>query len=132
MAPLDNDLRNLNTLSASRRSFLTLSAAASAALALRIVTEPMLAHARVHNVPKDAIRIDANENPLGPCASAREAATAILPQGGRYSDWLTDDLVKPLAEVEGLKPDQIRVYPGSSEPLHHAVAVFASQQRSYV
>src|ERR1700720_951063 len=117
---------------ASRRSFLSLSAAASAALALRIVTEPMLAHARVHNFPKDAIRIDANENPLGPGASAREAAAAIVPQGGRYSDWLTDDLVKTLAEMEGVKVEQVRVYPGSSEPLHHAVAAFASPQRSYV
>ena len=76
--------------------------------------------------------IDANENPLGPAASAREAAASILPHGGRYSDWLTDDLVKTLADVNGLKPEQVRVYPGSSEPLHHAVAVFASPQRSYV
>jgi histidinol-phosphate aminotransferase len=118
--------------SASRRSFLSLSAAASAAVAFHIVTEPMLAHARLHTFPKDAIRIDANENPLGPSASAREAAAAIVSQGGRYSDWLTDDLVKTLAEMEGLKPEQIRVYPGSSEPLHHTVAVFASPQRSFV
>src|SRR5271157_1070400 len=118
--------------SASRRSFLSLSAAASAALAFRIVTEPMLARARVHNFPKDAIRIDANENPLGPSASAREAAAAIVPQGGRYSDYLTDDLVKTLAEMEGLKLEQVRVYPGSSEPLHHAVAAFTSPLRSYV
>jgi histidinol-phosphate aminotransferase len=118
---------------ASRRSFLGLSAAASAALALRIVTEPMLAYAkrRVSN-DKDAIHIDANENPLGPAESARVAAAAILSQGGRYSDWLTDDLVKMLAEVEGVKPEQVRVYPGSSEPLHHTVAAFASKERSYV
>src|ERR1039458_9260665 len=111
----DNDL---STSLTSRRSFLSLSAAASAALEMRIITEPMLAHARVHNVPKDAIRIDANENPLGPGALAREAAAAILPQGGRYSDWLTDDLAKTLSEMTGLKPEQVRVYPGSSEPLH--------------
>lgn len=116
----------------SRRSFLTLSAAASAGLALRIVTEPMLARARVHNFPKDAVRIDANENPLGPSAAARDAAAAIVAQGGRYSDWLTDDLVKTLAEMEGLKLDQVRVYAGSSEPLHHTVAAFSSAQRSYV
>lgn len=133
MAPNDNDLRP----SASRRTFLSLSAVASAALAFRIVTEPMLAHARVRNLPKDAIgkgaiRIDANENPLGPGASAREAAAAIVAQGGRYSDWLTDDLVKTLADTEGLKLEQVRVYPGSSEPLHHAVTAFASPQRSYV
>jgi histidinol-phosphate aminotransferase len=131
MAPQDNDF-SLRFPSASRRSFLSLSAAASAAMALRIVTEPMLAHARLHNFPKDAIRIDANENPLGPCASAREAASAIVAQGGRYSDWLTDDLVKTLAEMEGLKLEQVRVYAGSSEPLHHTVAAFASPQRSYV
>src|SRR6202158_2179282 len=129
MAPPENDL---SLPFASRRTFLSLSAAASAALALRIVTEPMLAHARVHNFPKDAIRIDANENPLGPGASAREAAAAIVPQGGRYSDWLTDALVKTLAEMEGLKLEQVRVYAGSSEPLHHTVAAFASPQRSYV
>ena len=105
---------------------------ASAAVALRIVTEPMLAHARLHTFPKDAIRIDANENPLGPSAAAREAAAAIVSQGGRYSDWLTDDLVKTLALMEGLKVEQVRVYPGSSEPLHHTVCAFASSQRSYV
>src|ERR1035438_2787269 len=131
MASPEKD-NELSISSTSRRSFLSLSAAASAALAMRIITEPMLAHARVHNVPKDAIRIDANEIPLGPAASAREAAAAILPQGGRYSDWLTDDLVKTLSEMAGLKPEHVHVYPGSSEPLHHAVAAFASPQRSYV
>jgi histidinol-phosphate aminotransferase len=123
---------DLRIPSASRRSFLSLSAAASAAFALRIVTEPMLAHARIKNAPKDAIRIDSNENPLGPGASAREAAAAMVAQGGRYCDWLTDDLVKALAEMEGLKVEQIRVYAGSSEPLHHSVAAFVSAQRSYV
>src|SRR5580698_4868605 len=118
--------------SASRRSFLSLSAVASAAMAFRIVTEPMLANARVHNPPQGAIRIDANENPLGPSAAARDAAAAIISQGGRYSDWLTDDLVKTLADLEGLKVEQVRVYPGSSEPLHHTVCAFASSQRSYV
>jgi len=124
--------KDVSLPSASRRSFLSLSVAASTALAFRIVTEPMLAHARAHNIPKDAIRIDANENPLGPGASACEAAAAIVPQGGRYSDWLTDDLVKTLAEGEGLKLEQVRVYAGSSEPLHHTVAAFASPQSSYV
>ncbi len=129
MTPSDNDF---NVPSTSRRSFLGLSAAASAAFALRIVTEPMLAHAHLHQAPKDGIRIDANENPLGPCAAAREAAAAIVPQGGRYSDWLTDDLVKALADMEGLKPEQVRVDAGSSPPLHHTVAAFTSPQRSYV
>jgi histidinol-phosphate aminotransferase len=116
----------------SRRSFLAVSAAASAALAIRIMTEPGLARAARRPHAHDGIMIDANENPLGPCSAARDALAAIAPRGGRYSDWLTDDLVKQLAEAEGLKTDYVRVYPGSSEPLHHAVAVFASPQRSYV
>lgn len=126
-----------SVLPASRRSFLSLSAAASAALAFRVVTEPMLAQAATfakakRNGATDHVMIDANENPLGPGTSAREAVSAILPQSGRYSDWLTDDLIKTLAETEGLKPEQVSVYPGSSEPLHHTVAVFTSPQRSYV
>jgi len=118
-------------LSTSRRSFLGVSAAASAALALRIVTEPMLAHAARHLI-HEGVMIDANENPLGPCAAAREAIIAIAAQGGRYSDWLTEDLINQLAQLEGLKPEYIRLYAGSSEPLHHAVAAFTSPQRSYV
>ena len=65
----DNDF---SVPSPSRRSFLSLSAATSAALAMRIITEPMLAHARLHSVPKDAVRIDANENPLGPKMCIRD------------------------------------------------------------
>jgi len=62
------------------------------------MTEPMLAAAVRRRLPhaKDAVLIDANENPLGPCQAARDAVAAIIPQGGRYSDNLTDDLVAPL------------------------------------
>jgi histidinol-phosphate aminotransferase len=129
MAPARDDY---GISSATRRSFLSLSAAATAAMALRIVTEPMLAHARPQTFSPDAIRIDSNENPLGPSASAREAAAAIVSQGGRYSGWLTDDLVKALAEKERVKAEEVQVYAGSSGPLHYSVAAFASPERSYV
>ena len=119
------------SVSTSRRSFLGVSAAASAAFALRIVTEPMLAHAARHLI-HEGVMIDANENPLGPCAAARQAVIDIAPQGGRYSDWLSVDLVNQLAELEGVKPEYVRLYAGSSEPLHHAVAAFTSPQRTYV
>lgn len=120
-------------VSASRRSFLTLSTAASAAVALRIVTEPMLARARVaKHPPADAIMIDSNENPLGPCVSAREAVVNITPQGGRYLDGLTEDLVKTIAQTEGVKPEYVNIFAGSSEPLHHTVCAFTSPARSYV
>jgi histidinol-phosphate aminotransferase len=121
----------------SRRSFLQLSAAASAAAAFQIVTEPMLAAAARRtfsrgSVPKDGVMIDSNENPLGPCQSARDAMSAIIPQGGRYLDNLTEDLVNTFAQLEGLGPDYVQIFPGSSPALRFAVVAFTSPQRSYV
>jgi histidinol-phosphate aminotransferase len=115
----------------SRRSFLQLTAAAAT---LRMVTEPVLAAAaRADKVtPKDAVMIDANENPLGPSQPARDAMSAILPQGGRYLDNLTEDLVHTFAQQEGLNPDYVQIYPGSSSPLQYAVFAFTSPQKSYV
>jgi len=117
----------------SRRSFLHLTTAASAAAAFRIVTEPMLAAAqRRHSYVPGAVMIDSNENPLGPSQGARDAMAGILPQGGRYSDNLTDDLVSAFAQSEGLNPDFVRVTVGSTPPLALAVLAFTSPQKSYV
>jgi histidinol-phosphate aminotransferase len=117
-------------LSSSRRTFLQLSAAAAA---FKIVTEPVLAAAaRHHPFSKDAVMIDSNENPLGPSQPARDAMSAILPLGGRYLDNLTDELIQTFAQQEGLSPDYIRLFPGSTPPLHFAVVAFTSPQRSYV
>jgi histidinol-phosphate aminotransferase len=76
--------------------------------------------------------IDSNENPLGPCQSARDAISAIIPQGGRYLDNLTDDLVHTFAQQEGLNPDYVHAFPGSSPALRFAVIAFTSPQKSYV
>jgi histidinol-phosphate aminotransferase len=66
----------------SRRSFLQLSAAAAAC---KIVTEPMLAAAARRPYMADGVMIDSNENPLGPCQTARDAISAIIPMGGAIS-----------------------------------------------
>jgi histidinol-phosphate aminotransferase len=117
----------------SRRSFLQASAAASAAAAFRVVTEPMLAAAaRTRPVSKDGVMIDSNENPLGPSQSARDAISAIIPQGGRYLDHLTDDLVHTFAQLEGLSPDYVHVFDGSTPALRFGVIAFTSPQKSYV
>jgi histidinol-phosphate aminotransferase len=117
----------------SRRSFLHLSAAASAAAAFHGMTEPMLAAAaRRRPHAKDAVLIDSNENPLGPCQSARDAVSAIIPLGGRYSDNLTDELVNLFAQMEGLNPDSISCTAGSTPPLSLSVLAFTSPQKSYV
>ncbi len=98
----------------SRRSFLKASSAASAALALSIVTEPMLASAAGETDSPDAIMINRNENPLGPSPAARQAAAGILIQGGRYRSDLTEAFVASYAQAEGLKPEYVKAYPGSS------------------
>jgi histidinol-phosphate aminotransferase len=117
----------------SRRSFLHFSAAASAAAAFHGMTEPMLAAAaRRRPHAQDAVLIDSNENPLGPCQSARDAVSAIIPLGGRYSDNLTDELVNLFAQMEGLNPDYISCTAGSTPPLSLSVLAFTSPQKSYV
>jgi histidinol-phosphate aminotransferase len=116
----------------SRRTFLKLSAAATAAMAFRIATEASLAAEDRNTFHPGAVVIDANENPLGPCDAARKAIVDMAPQGGRYSFWLKEEFVKTFTTMEGLKPEYIRPFPGSSEPLHYSVLAFTSPTRSYV
>jgi histidinol-phosphate aminotransferase len=116
----------------SRRTFLQLSAGATAAMALHIATEATLAAADRNVFHPNGVVIDANENPLGPCDMARKAIVDMAPQGGRYSYWLKEEFVKTFTGMEGLKPEYVRVFPGSSEPLHFSVLGFTSPSRSYV
>ena len=119
----------------SRRSFLHL--AASTAAAVPFMNEPMLAAAARMPVPysaltKDAVMIDLNENPLGPCEAARKAIAAMIPQGGRYCDSLTEELIHSFAHLEGLGEDSFHLFPGSTVPLHGSVIAYTSPQKSYV
>ncbi len=116
----------------SRRTFLQLSAAATAAMAFRIATEASLAAEERFVFHPGAVVIDANENPLGPCDAARKAIVDMAPQGGRYSYWLHEEFVKTYTQMEDLKPEYLRVFPGSSEPLHFSVLSFTSPTKSYV
>jgi len=92
----------------------------------------MLAWAGRKAVAKDAVVINQNENPLGPSEGARAAATAMVADGGRYQWDLTDALVETFAKIEGLQPDYVHAFPGSSNPLHYTVTAYTSPSRSYV
>lgn len=116
----------------SRRAFLQLSAAATAAVAFRIATEASLSAEDRKVFHPGAVVIDANENPLGPCDAARKAIFDMAPQGGRYSYWLKEEFLETFTGMEGLKPEYVRVFPGSSEPLHFSVLAFTSSAKSYV
>lgn len=118
----------------SRRSFLHLSAVASAASLFRGMGEAqMAAAARPAKHSPNAVIIDSNENPLGPCQSARNALSAIIPTGGRYSFDLAQELVSTFATSEGLKQDWVRATVGSTPSISLAVLAFTSPgKKSYV
>ena len=118
----------------SRRSFMRIAAATSALATMPIFTESRLAFAQRPRFAKSdsGIHIDANENPLGPSEKAREAMTAIIPKGGRYEFNMQMDLAETFAKIEGLDPESVMPYAGSSEPLHYTVLAFTSPSKPLV
>ena len=118
----------------SRRSFFRFAAGASALATVPILTEARLAHAArpVFADPNKGIHIDANENPMGPSEAARQAMINIVPRGGRYLFPLESEPIEIFAKQEGLNPESVMAFPGSSEPLHYTVLAFTSKDRPLV
>jgi histidinol-phosphate aminotransferase len=123
----------------TRRNFGRIASLITAGAALPFYNEPALAQlSRVRNIPPDAVKIDANENPLGPCPEAADAIHNIIKSGGRYMYDLTDQVSSLLAEQEGVKAGKgygdsyVEVFAGSSAPLHQAVLGFCSKDRPFV
>lgn len=118
----------------SRRAFFRYAAGASALASLPILTEPRLAMAArpKFSDPNIGIHIDANENPMGPCESARQAMVDILPKGGRYLFTMEEELAEIFAKQEGLNPECVIPFAGSSEPLHYTVLAFTGKDRPLV
>ncbi len=82
--------------------------------------------------PSGVVKIDTNENPLGPCPEAVEAMRNVVAGGGRYLFHLAGEFQALLAEQEGLQTGYVQAYPGSSMPLHWAVLAFTSPERPLV
>lgn len=117
----------------SRRSFGRIATILSAGSALPFYNEAALAQrSYVGDVPADAVMINANENPLGPCPDALEAMRNILPRGGRYGFGETFRLAETLASQEGVPPSYLQAFAGSSDPLHRVVLAFSSPTRALV
>jgi histidinol-phosphate aminotransferase len=119
----------------SRRGFMRAAMVASAGALVKITTEADLAYAQRRPgkpAPSNAVLLDANENPLGPSTDACSAIAALGAKGGRYHFGLSQDLVRTFADLEGLKPEYVRAYAGSSEPLHYTVMAFSSPTKSVV
>lgn len=123
----------------SRRSFGRIATVLGAGAALPFYNEHALAQlSKLYNLPPDAVKINANENPLGPCPEAADAIHNAVKQGGRYMHEQTDLLAETLARILDVKfsndQDQsfVQIFPGSSAPLHQAVVAFCSKDRPFV
>jgi len=115
----------------SRRLFNRI--AAGSAATLPFFNEAALAQlSYVGEPPADAVMINSNEFPLGPCAEALEAMNGMLRKGGRYFFGEVGRMGRILAEQEGLKPNYSQAFAGSSDPLHRTVMAFSSPARCVV
>src|SRR2546426_339606 len=117
----------------TRRSFGRFATLLTAGATLPFYNESALAQlSDVGTIPPDAVKINANENPLGPCPEAADAIHNVVKKGGRYLYEETGTFVKTTAEIEGLKPDYVMPFAGSSDPLHRIVLAFCSPEKSLV
>lgn len=78
------------------------------------------------------VRINANENPLGPSKAALEAMAKLGSESGRYPWQAEQELIKLVASVEGVPASHVAIFNGSSDPLRRAVFGYASPTRSFV
>lgn len=134
--PLTPGLRNdLIQRGFTRRSFGRFAALITAGASLPFYNEAALAQgmsALRRSIPPDVVRINANENPMGPCPQAAEAILDAVRNGGRYRYEETFAFAALQAEAEGLKGSEVLPFAGSSAPLHQTVMAFTSPSRPLV
>lgn len=118
----------------TRRSFGRFATLMTAGATLPFYNEAALAQLSALRgpIPADAVKINANENPLGPCPEAAEAIYGVVKKGGRYLYEETFSFTKLQADLEGLKPNYVVPFAGSSAPLHQAVMGFTSKDRPLI
>ena len=125
--------RDLLRAGFSRRTFGRFASLLAAGASLPFYNESAMAQLSAIRgpMPADAVKINANENPLGPCPEAwrqsrrsrvMAADTFTRKRSGFRNYW----------QQEGLKPDYVQPYAGSSAPLHQAVLAFCSPVRPFV
>jgi histidinol-phosphate aminotransferase len=118
----------------SRRDFGRLAALMTAGAALPFYNEAALAQglSAMPGLPADAVKINANENPMGPCPEAVEAIQKLVPLGGRYLYHETFGFVDAMAATEGVPRDHVLPFAGSSDPLHRVVLAYTGPEKSFI
>jgi histidinol-phosphate aminotransferase len=79
--------------------------------------------------PPTLIRLDSNENPVGPLPEAVEAMKAAMAHAGRYPRFMGPGLVGDLAKLHGTLRESVVLGAGSGEILRMAVDAFTSPAR---
>ena len=123
----------------TRRNFGRVATLLTAGASLPFYSEHALAQlSMVKDLPADAVKINANENPLGPCPEAAESIRKIVTNGGRYMYETDFEMAQTLAEIEGLKfsydpkKSYVQPYAGSSDPLHRMVLAYCNKEKPFV
>jgi histidinol-phosphate aminotransferase len=118
----------------TRRDFAKAVAFMGAASTLPFYNEMTMAQdlKAIAAIPNDYVRINANENPMGPCPAAIDAVRALAPLGGRYHFDQTHKFVDEMSTVTGLPESHIVASPGSSDPLHRAVLAFTGPNKPLI
>jgi histidinol-phosphate aminotransferase len=134
LSPNQHDKLSVLPERPSRRDFVRLAGFLAAGAALPFYNESTLAQdiKAIAQIPADAVRLNANENPLGPCPEALEAVRKTVALSGRYLFNETFAFIDALAASEGLPTSHVLPTAGSSGPLHSAVLAFTSPSRPLV
>lgn len=77
-------------------------------------------------------RLGWNENPYGPSKKATEAFIKAVPEGNLYCWMQLQDLIKKVADFEGVKPTQVLMGPGSTDLLERVGVYFFKNEGNIV
>jgi histidinol-phosphate aminotransferase len=77
----------------------------------------------------DAVYINSNEHPVGPCPAALDALAKLPSLSGRYGMAFAGKLESLFARQNGLSAEQVQVHPGSFMPLRSVALTYSSPER---
>jgi histidinol-phosphate aminotransferase len=93
---------------------------------------PSVAGAKPARPSKTALRLNSNENPLGPGENVLAAIRAAFSEANRYPYTMEQDVQAAIARAHGVPDDHVLVGCGSGEILRTAVLGYTSADRPLV
>jgi histidinol-phosphate aminotransferase len=84
------------------------------------------------DTPANVTLLNINEFPAGPTPAAVDIMTRMATSGNRYYMSETRQFTQEIAAYHGVKPANVTLYAGSSEPLQFTTMAFTSPTRSFV